>query len=152
MQPAWRMRPMLDADLDAVYAIEQAAYEFPWTRGILADCLRSGYSSWVCEARQGEMVGYCFLSMGAGEGHILNVCVSPEWRGRGAGHHMVDQLLTIAGAAGLGELFLEVRPSNKAAIGLYQGFGFRRIATRPNYYRSAAGREDALVFSLLLNG
>lgn len=151
MQLVWRMRPMLVADLDAVHAIEQAAYEFPWTRGILADCLRSGYSSWVCEARQGEMVGYSFLSLGAGEGHILNVCVSPEWRGRGAGRHMVDQLLTIATAAGLGELFLEVRPSNKAAIGLYKGFGFRRIGTRPNYYRSASGREDALVFSLLLD-
>lgn len=150
METPWRMRPMTAADLDAVEAIEQAAYNFPWTRGILEDCLRCGYSSWVCQARLGEFVGYSFLSMGAGEGHILNVCVHPDWRGRGAASYMVGELLTIARAAGLGEVFLEVRPSNVAAITLYRGFGFEQIGTRPNYYRAPTGREDALVFSLPL--
>ena len=145
------MRPMLVADLDAVHTIERAAYDFPWTRGILADCLKSGYSSWICEARLGELAGYCFLSMGAGEGHILNVCVAPSWRGHGAGRHMVSQLLTIARAANLGEMFLEVRPSNRAAISLYKSFGFSRIGIRPQYYRARTGREDAWVFSLLLD-
>ena len=150
LDTTWRMRPMLATDLDAVHDIEQAAYDFPWTRGILSDCLRSGYSSWICQARLGELVGYSFLSMGAGEGHILNVCVHPGWRGQGAARHMVSQLLGIADAANLSEVFLEVRPSNKAAIRLYKGFGFRQIARRANYYRAVAGREDALVFSLLM--
>lgn len=150
MDTTWRMRPMLATDLDAVHDIEQAAYDFPWTRGILSDCLRSGYSSWICQARLGELVGYSFLSMGAGEGHILNVCVHPGWRGQGAARYMVSQLLGIADAANLSEVFLEVRPSNKAAIRLYKGFGFRQIARRADYYRAVAGREDALVYSLLM--
>lgn len=37
------LRPMREGDLDAVMAIEQRAYPFPWTRGIFRDCLKSGY-------------------------------------------------------------------------------------------------------------
>ena len=147
MQPAWHLRPMLQADLDVVHGIEQRAYDFPWSRGILEDCLRSGYSSWVCEERLGRIVGYAFLAMGAGEGHILNLCVDPDWRRQGAAQHVLDHLLGIASAAGLGELFLEVRPSNLAAQQLYRANGFVEIGRRPNYYASAAGREDAIVLS-----
>ena len=35
-----RLRPMREADLDAVMDIELQAYPFPWTRGIFRDCLR----------------------------------------------------------------------------------------------------------------
>lgn len=147
MQPAWRLRPMLAADIDVVHGIERRAYDFPWTRGILQDCLRSGYSSWVCEQRLGRIVGYAFLSMGAGEGHILNLCVDPDWRRQGAAQYLLDHLLGIARAADLGELFLEVRPSNHAAQRLYLANGFTPIGRRANYYASRAGREDALVLS-----
>ena len=43
------LRPMREADLDAVMRIEEQAYPFPWTRGIMRDCLHAGYAMWVQE-------------------------------------------------------------------------------------------------------
>ncbi|MCR6494891.1 hypothetical protein LJB71_00585 [Thermomonas sp. S9] len=45
------LRPMREADLEAVMAIERRAYPFPWTPGIFRDCLRAGYAMWVPSAR-----------------------------------------------------------------------------------------------------
>ena len=50
-----QMRPMRQADIDVVNAIEQSAYPFPWTAGIFRDCLRAGHQCWVLEARAGEV-------------------------------------------------------------------------------------------------
>jgi len=47
-------------------------------------------------------------------------------------------------------VFLEVRPSNPAAIALYEAEGFNEIGRRPRYYPAASGREDAIVMALEL--
>jgi ribosomal-protein-alanine N-acetyltransferase len=53
------------------------------------------------------------------------------------------------GSKGVTELFLEVRPSNQAAVNLYQSMGFEYKQKRQDYYLGVAGmREDAWVFSL----
>ena len=80
--PALRIthRRMSEADLGAVIDIETAAYMFPWSIGIFRDCLRVGYTCRVLTA--GEIIGgYGIMSMGAGEAHILNVCVRADLRG-----------------------------------------------------------------------
>jgi ribosomal-protein-alanine N-acetyltransferase len=45
-------------------------------------------------------------------------------------------------------MFLEVRPSNPAGLSLYEQKGFSVVGQRPGYYRSAEGREDAIVMRL----
>ena len=47
-------------------------------------------------------------------------------------------------------IFLEVRPSNQAALGLYLKTGFNEIGTRKDYYPASRGREDALILALNL--
>jgi len=47
-------------------------------------------------------------------------------------------------------VFLEVRPSNAAAIALYHSEGFNEIGRRPRYYPAVIGREDALVMAMEL--
>ncbi len=54
----WQIRPMHPSDIPRVAAIDQAAYEFPWTAGIFDDCLRVGYSSWVAVSLAGRIDGY----------------------------------------------------------------------------------------------
>jgi ribosomal protein S18 acetylase RimI-like enzyme len=85
-------RRMQADDLDAVAAIEASAYEFPWSRAIFADCLRAGYECIVLVDAE-EAIGYGVLSSGAGEAHVLNVCVSPDRHGRGHGRRIVRRLL-----------------------------------------------------------
>ena len=47
-------------------------------------------------------------------------------------------------------IFLEVRPSNEAAVMLYDSMGFNEIGIRNGYYPAQSGREDALVMALEL--
>lgn len=138
---------MHPSDVDAVVAIDRRAYDFPWTTGIFHDCLRVGYSSWVATAPGGRVCGYALMSMAAGEGHILNVCVDPDWQRTGCGAALVAHLLDMAVAAELTIVFLEVRPSNRAALGLYAAVGFTEIGRRKGYYPADDGREDAVMLA-----
>jgi ribosomal-protein-alanine N-acetyltransferase len=137
---------MCDSDLDAVLAIELRAYPFPWTRGIFSDCLQAGYSAWVLQ-RGNELIGYAMLSIAADEAHLLNVCAAPEQQGHGHGRRLLRALLQLARGRGVKRVFLEVRPSNTPAIGLYHDEGFNEIGRRPRYYPARNGREDAIVMA-----
>ncbi len=143
------LRPMRLDDVDEVARIEAAAYAFPWTPGIFRDCLRAGYGCWVL-AHAAEVVGYGVLSVAAGEAHVLNVCVAPSEQGRGYGARMMRRLIDLARWHQAQRIFLEVRPSNPRAIGLYQSLGFNEIGRRPNYYPAHVGREDAIVMAMEL--
>lgn len=151
-QELWRLHPMHEDHLLRVMEIEQRAYEFPWTAGIFTDCLRSGYSAWVVENPFLEVLGYGVMSMGAGEAHILNLCVAPEYQGQGLGRFVLEHFVNVARGAGAGLLLLEVRVSNAAAIGLYRGSGFKELGQRRDYYPARNGREDAIVLGLNLDG
>lgn len=145
------LRPMREDDIVAVHAVEERAYEFPWTPGIFRDCLRSDYPAWVLE-EGGAVVGYVLMSVAAGEAHILNVCVAPEHQGRGLGRKLVRAILHVARGRAAERVFLEVRPSNAGAIALYHDEGFNEIGRRPRYYPARNGREDALVMAKELLG
>lgn len=144
----WRLRPMSPAHVPEIMAIERRAYQFPWNDGIFRDCLRVGYSGWVLLDRGDRLMGYALLSMGAGEAHVLNVCVAPEQQHRGYGHVLMKHLLDLARAAEIGTVFLEVRCSNHAAMALYRDLGFAPIGVRHGYYPNDGRREDALVYAL----
>ena len=142
--PQMRLRPMTEADVAAVVAIERNVYPFPWTEGIFADCLRVGYHCTVLEIDY-VLVGYGIVASGAGEAHLLNVCVREEFRNRGCGRALLNGLIGQAASAGAAVIFLEVRPANTTAIRLYEKMGFQQSGFRAGYYQAAVGREDALV-------
>jgi ribosomal-protein-alanine N-acetyltransferase len=143
------IRPMIEADVASVVALERASYQFPWSEGIFRDCLRVGYICRVVSTER-QVIGYGVMSVGAGEAHVLNLCVAEGFRCRGAGKGVLLCLLERAHAAGMTEAFLEVRPSNTTAIRLYQSVGFEQVGTRRGYYQAVNGREDAAVLKLSL--
>ncbi len=143
------IRPMRGTDVAEVVAIERASYQFPWSEGIFRDCLRVGYVCRVITAER-QVQGYGVMSVGAGEAHVLNLCIGAAFRCRGAGRKLLLCLLERAHAAGVAEAFLEVRPSNTTAIRLYQALGFEQVGTRRGYYQALNGREDAAVLKLAL--
>ena len=149
--PEIGIRPMTEADVAEVFAVERASYQFPWSEGIFRDCLRVGY---VCRVLTlaGQVIGYGVMSVGAGEAHVLNLCVADSYRCRGLGRRMLGYLLERGAAAGMSEAFLEVRPSNTPAIRLYQAIGFEQVGMRRGYYQAVGGREDAAVLRLTLRG
>lgn len=140
-------RTMVHDDLPMVSDIERRGYDFPWSHGVFRDCLLAGYTCVVLE-RDALVVGYAILSVAAGEAHVLNLCVDPDYRSQGYGARLLDEVLLRARQAGVREVFLEVRPSNVKALALYRKKGFRQVASRRAYYQAKHGREDAAVLSL----
>ena len=156
------LRPMQQADLPAVLAVETAAYPYPWTEGIFTDCLRVGYHCLVAEpapvpaplsvplsarAAGPGLVGHAVMSVAVGECHLLNLCVHPDWQRRGLGRRLLLRLFAIGKANNADTAFLEVRASNRRAIALYESEGFCEIGLRRGYYPAGDKREDAIVMA-----
>ncbi|AKS40830.1 ribosomal protein S18-alanine N-acetyltransferase [Wenzhouxiangella marina] len=144
LSPEPFIREMRRQDIARVLAIEEASYEFPWTRGIFADCLRVGYRCKLLELEQSP-AAYAIVSHALDEAHLLNLCVAGEFRRRGLARILLGQVIAEMRIVGAARLFLEVRPSNQGALRLYESMRFRRIGRRPGYYPAHEGREDALV-------
>ena len=142
--PEVAIRAMRGVDVADVVAIERASYQFPWSEGIFRDCLRVGYVCRVVTVSR-QVMGYGVMSLGAGEAHILNLCVGEAFRCRGVGRRLLGALIERAADAGMADAFLEVRPSNTSAIRLYLALGFEQVGMRRGYYQAANGREDAAV-------
>jgi len=149
LKPAPVLVPMREQDLAEVMAIESALYTHPWTRGNFADSLRAAYECRTYRL-QGELIGYFVLLAAAGEAHLLNLSIAELHQRRGYGTSLLNQATALARKLGAKNVFLEVRPSNRAAQELYYRYGFRKIAVRRDYYPARSGREDALVLSLAL--
>jgi len=141
-----RLRPMTASDLPEVLAIEQQVVEYPWTDGIFRDCLRAGQCCWTIR-EAASLVGYGVMSVAVGESHLLNLCVDPGYTRQGYGRGLLEHLQGLALRHGATVMFLEVRASNRAALGLYSANGFAEVGLRRGYYPAANGREDALVMA-----
>src|SRR3569832_1199616 len=133
-QPAIQIRRMEDKDVATVMAIELAAYEFPWTDGIFRDCIRVGYRCRVLEQGNGDMAGYGVMSVGAGEAHILNLCVRSAARGRGYGRTIMINFNDQTRRLGADTKFLEVRPSNHNTHKKFESLSFNDVGMRAGYY------------------
>ena len=151
LQPQLMRRAMSTRDIDAVQAIEAAAYAFPWTRGNFIDSLAAGYLAEVL-VDEGAVVAYFVAMAGVDELHLLNITVAPAHQGRGLGSLMLDMVQDHGRQQALSMLLLEVRRSNPRARALYLRRGFAEVGLRRGYYPALQGREDALVMSLALGG
>lgn len=145
-----RYAPMAEADLDAVAAVERDIYPFPWTRGNFADALHAGYSTWVLRDAQDRVAAYSVMMIALDEAHLLNLSVAGHAQRTGLGWRTLDWMADVARGHGSRTMLLEVRPSNQAALRLYQRYGFERIGVRRGYYPAADGREDAIVMRIAL--
>ncbi|MDL5031401.1 ribosomal protein S18-alanine N-acetyltransferase [Pelomonas sp. APW6] len=148
--PGPGLRRMQVPDVEAVLAIENAVYEFPWSRGNFIDSLAAGYEAWLL-AEGTTVTGYFLALQGVDEMHLLNISVAPGQQGRGHARAMLDVLCRLCRQAGCLQLWLEVRQSNERARALYRRYGFTEVGQRRAYYPAANGlREDAVLMSLQL--
>jgi len=145
------MRAMTPEDMETVLGIELAVQAYPWTRGNFMDALNYGYMCCVDEDN-GAIRGYAILMPAVDEAELLNISVAAAWQRKGLGKMIISEMLQRARAKNMKRMFLEVRPSNVAAISLYKRSGFDLVGVRRGYYQNANGIEDALVMSCDLTG
>lgn len=153
--------PMQAVDLDAVLDIESVSHLHPWTRGNFSDSLAAGHWAYcirpqVDQAIKGSYLdpsilwAYCILYPAVDELHLLNITVSPKLRKLGLASRMMAAIEGVAAQQNMPRIILEVRPSNLAAVTLYQKLGYEQIGMRKNYYPAdpqLGTREDALVMA-----
>lgn len=140
---------MGEAHLDGVVGIEETVHVHPWTRRNFSDSITAGYHCWVAH-RDAALVGYGVMMIGAGEAHLLNLSVARGWQRRGIGNELTRFFVKLARDYGAEKIYLEVRPTNAAARGLYAAHGFSEIGVRRDYYPARDGREDAVIMELPL--
>jgi ribosomal-protein-alanine acetyltransferase len=143
------MRPMDELDLPAVVALDHSSHLMPWTEGNFRDALAAGNLCLVGE-QSGDLVACAVLQMAVSEAELLTMAVQPAARRKGLGRQLLRELIARASAYRATAIWLEVRVSNMAAIGLYREAGFADIGWRKGYYQTAEGREDAIRMRLAL--
>jgi ribosomal-protein-alanine N-acetyltransferase len=145
------MTSMTLEDLEEVLAIERASFTTPWSRAAFRyELTKNRVARCLVVRAGGEVVGYlCLWEIGR-EIHITNLAVHPRARRQGIARTLLGAVLEDARRAEVDQVFLEVRPTNAEALGLYRGFGFEIIGRRKGYYFDTG--EDALVMEVRLTG
>jgi ribosomal-protein-alanine N-acetyltransferase len=144
------IRPATEADLAQLAAIgESADFSAHWTTQQWLDIFHTEIPArlaWVAEdVREGEnhACGFLVAQSNGPEWELENIAVLPQFRSRGLGRELLNDLLAAARQQGAERIFLEVRESNDAAIRLYQATGFQLLSRRHAYYLNPP--EDALI-------
>jgi ribosomal-protein-alanine N-acetyltransferase len=94
------------------------------------------------------VAGFIVSRLVAGELHINNVAVRPEFRRQRVATALVEAVLESARIKSAAMAFLEVRAGNRTAQSLYGRCGFKVSGRRKLYYRDPV--EDALLMTLAL--
>ena len=128
--------------LPGVAELEALCFSDPWSENALK--LLTGPDAFGMVAiENGQILGYGSMLIAPDEGQILNLAVHPDHRRAGLGRMILNRLLAEAISRKLGQVSLEVRVSNIAALSLYRSFGFSVEGRRPHFYQKPA--EDAFV-------
>lgn len=144
------IRDMKADDLEAVLQIEALVFGTPWSRRAFQYELSENQLACllVAERMDGEqifVVGYIVLWLIVDEVHIANIAVAPSLQQMGIGRVLLREGLIRMLHAGGKLATLEVRVSNRAALHLYQRFGFIEVGCRQKYYRDT--HEDAIIMT-----
>lgn len=137
------VRRMEKADLPEVVRIENENFSTPWRADDFAEYMVGDYAIFLVAEENGAIAGYIGAILSRFEGDITNVSVSPERMHEGIGTLLVSELLKRTDERRVDRIFLEVRPSNRHAIRLYEKARFQQVGVRKRYYRLPV--EDALV-------
>jgi ribosomal-protein-alanine N-acetyltransferase len=141
------VRPAGEADLDTIARLEEAAFQDPWPREMLAYELCHPHAVLLVAGRGPDdpSDAYAAFRHAAGEAELLRVAVDPSARRRGLARALITEGLDRLREARIQACFLEVRVDNKPAVTLYESLGFAWVGLRRGYYRDGA---DALIFVL----
>jgi ribosomal-protein-alanine N-acetyltransferase len=131
-----------------ILEIESVSFPSPWSLSAFRQEVNCALSHLWALLINTSFAGYICFWMFGGEIHLMNIAVHPLRRGKGLGSHLLNRMIEEGIAKGVETAWLEVRPSNLAAKGLYEKAGFKEISRRPQYYRDT--NEDGIVMALSL--
>ncbi|OQV39702.1 ribosomal-protein-alanine N-acetyltransferase [Pantoea vagans] len=134
-------------DLAQAFAIECRSHAFPWSEKTFASNQGERFINLRLDV-DGKMAAFAITQVVLDEASLFNIAVDPAFQRRGLGRQLLQHLIDELIKRDVLTLWLEVRASNLPAITLYEQLGFNQVSSRPNYYPTASGREDAILMAL----
>lgn len=138
------IRELKGTEVPAIARIEEKCFSNPWSKDSIKSSFANKANRFYVAETDGVIVGYMGLSISVDEGYILNVATLPEYRRQGIAKALINHIINMYSEK-LKFITLEVRPSNTAALKLYEGFGFEQVGERKNYYSNPA--ENAVLLT-----
>ena len=136
------IRRLTYADLPAVVGIERRAFPTPWSLAMFVLELSKPAGVCLVAVVDGGVAGYVICSRYSTVWHLMDIAVDADRRRQRIASALIQGMLDRLPSPGE-QVTLEVRPSNPAAIALYEGFGFKAAGVRRRYYSDNG--EDALI-------
>ena len=138
-----KFRRMLASDAEEIAAIEEMTFAMPWSRkDFWAEAVNEN-AIYIVGIINEKIVAYAGAWISFEEAQITNVAVHPDYRGQGIGTKLFAKFIEEVKSRNVTAITLEVRPSNEAAIKLYEKFGLRSVGRRKGYYID--NNEDAFI-------
>lgn len=138
------LRRMMLQDIEQVLEIEHRCFTSPWSRqAFVTELVDNRLAEYIVLEYEGRIIGYVGVWLVIDEGHITNVAIDPEFRGRHLGEYLMRTMMENCAAHGIQRITLEVRLTNTVAQQLYQKLGFVSVGKRRGYYTD--NNEDALI-------
>ncbi len=135
--------------LECILEIENLSFPSPWSLKAFKEEIGNPISHFWGLTVDEVLTGYTCFCMFDIEIQLINLAVHPHERGKGVGHYLLTKMIEAGVSKGKKYIWLEVRPSNLAALKLYEKSGFDAVDRRPQYY--ADTHEDAIVMTLTLS-
>lgn len=130
-------------DADEITALEAKCFAMPWSREDFWRETKNELAEYVVGELDGKIVAYAGAWVSFDQAEVMHVAVEPELRGQGVGTLIFGALIEAVKKRGAKSVTLEVRPSNTAAVKLYENFGLKSVGRRKGYYLDNG--EDALI-------
>ncbi len=138
------LRQAVAEEVIEICEIEKLCFSDPWSlESMRYELEKNPAAIYIVAEDEGRIAGYAGLWWITDEGHITNVAVRPEYRGRGIASEIIRTLLEFTEEEGIRDFTLEVRESNIPARNLYEKYGFTVEGVRKGYYRD--NKENALI-------
>ena len=137
------VRAMEERDLDTLIIIENELYKNPWDKNAYLRDLENDIAYNYVLEHDGIILGYYGFWLMFDNIDITKVSIRKELQGKGLSKILMDDFFSRINNLDIKTITLEVRVSNKKAIGLYEKYGFKNISTRKKYYSDL---EDAYIY------
>lgn len=96
----------------------------------------------------GAIAGFAVACLIGPEAELETIAVASAFQRQGLARRLLGVMAAELRKARVTEVMLEVRASNRAALGLYRALGFAETGRRPRYYLDPI--EDAVLMALRL--